>query len=64
MDIDGWMDGKKQNKCVCIYTCIYVYVYICMYVCIHMYMYVCMYAGISISVAVKVGGQHSHPNLV
>ena len=29
--------------CVCVYVCVYIYIYECMYVYIYVYIYVCVY---------------------
>ncbi len=54
--------SREACICMCIYVCVYMYVYICMciYVCVYMYVYICM----CIYVCVYVCTSSSTPVLV
>ena len=47
---------------MCIYVCVYMYVYICMciYVCVYMYVYICMCVIVYLNVSFKYSAFHVH----
>ena len=41
-------ETAPNRTCVCMYMCVYTYIYTCMHIYVYMYVYMCMYAYIHI----------------
>ena len=48
------MEYMKNLLCICMYTCIYVYIHVYMYICIHVKIYVYIYIQLYICIHVHI----------